>query len=59
MAVVVKTVSVDLILVGIGEFTAHFRIYCSGWIESDVHWGVTGILTMAIWYLVFPGKPLL
>ena len=23
----------------VGEFTAHFRTYFSGWIESDVHWG--------------------
>ena len=29
----------DPILVGIGEFTAQFRLYFSGWIESDVHWG--------------------
>ena len=29
----------DPILVGIGEFTTHFRTYFSGWIESDVHWG--------------------
>ena len=26
----------------VGEFTTHFRTYFSGWIESDVHWGLTG-----------------
>ena len=37
---VVKTVLVHFILVGIGEFTTHFRLpFFSGWIESDVHWG--------------------
>ena len=30
----------DPILVGLGEFTTHF-------IESDVHWGLTGLLTHA------------
>ena len=33
----------DPILVGIGEFTTHFRTYFSGWIESDVHWGLTDL----------------
>ena len=26
-----------------GEFTTHFRTYFSGWIESDVHWGLTDL----------------
>ena len=30
---------IDPILVGIGEFTAHFGTCFGGWIESDVHWG--------------------
>ena len=34
-----KTVLVDPILVGIGEFTTQFRTYFSDWIKSDVHWG--------------------
>ena len=42
MAVVVKTVVVDFMLVGIGEFTTDFRTYFS-W-EWDVHWGY-GLLT--------------
>ena len=42
MAVVVKTVVVDPILVGIGEFTAHVRTDFSG--NWDVHWGY-GVLT--------------
>ena len=25
------------------EFTTHFRTYFSGWIESDVHWGLTDL----------------
>ena len=29
----------------VGEFTTHVRTYFSGWIESDVHWGLTGVLT--------------
>ena len=28
-----------------GRCTTHFRTYFSGWIESDVHWGPTGVLT--------------
>ena len=36
MAVVVKTVKRDPILVGIGEFTTHFTTYSGNW---DVHWG--------------------
>ena len=28
---------------GVGEFTTHCRTYFSGWIESDVHWGLTGV----------------
>ena len=28
---------------GIGEFTTHFRTYFCGWIESDVHWGLTDL----------------
>ena len=36
----------DPILVGIGEFTTHFRTSMkSGWIESDIHWGVIGLLS--------------
>ena len=26
----------------IGEITTHFRTYFGGWIESDVHRGLTG-----------------
>ena len=26
-----------------GEFITHFRTYSSGWIESDVHWGLTDL----------------
>ena len=26
-----------------GEFTTHFRTDFSGWIESDVHWGLTDL----------------
>ena len=29
--------------VGVGEFTTHVRSYFSGWIESDVHWGLTDL----------------
>ena len=29
------------VLVGVGEFTTHVRTDFSGWIESDVHWGLT------------------
>ena len=30
----------------VGEFTTNFAPYFSGWIESDVHWGVFhGLLT--------------
>ena len=43
MAVVVKTVLVHPILVGIGEFTTHFRTYFSG--DREVHWGTIWILT--------------
>ena len=28
---------------GLGEFTTHFRTYFSGWMESDVHWGLTDL----------------
>ena len=28
---------------GVGEFTTHFRTDFSGWIESDVHWGLTDL----------------
>ena len=35
-----KTTGIPFWLVG--EFTTHFRTYFSGWIESDVHWGVRG-----------------
>ena len=28
---------------GVGEFTTHFRTYFSGWIESDVHRGLTDL----------------
>ena len=28
---------------GVGEFTTHFRTYFSGWIESDVLWGLTDL----------------
>ena len=28
---------------GAGEFTTHFGSYFSGWIESDVHWGLTDL----------------
>ena len=31
--------------------TTHFRTYFSGWIEWNVHWGITGILTHG-----FPSK---
>ena len=27
----------------VGELTTHFRTYLSGWIESDVHWGLTDL----------------
>ena len=29
----------------VGEFTTHFRTYFSGWIESDLHWGLSVLLT--------------
>ena len=68
MALGVKTGLGSHFLVGIGEFTTHFRTYVSGYwdvlggigefttfflepilagIESDVHWGLTGVLTHA------------
>ena len=28
---------------GVGEFTTQFRTDLSGWIESDVHWGLTDL----------------
>ena len=28
---------------GVGGFTAQFRTYFSGWIESEVHWGLTDL----------------
>ena len=47
MAVVAKTNGIPLWLVG--EFTTHFRTYFSGWIELDVHWGLTGTLGFDPW----------
>ena len=43
---------------GVGECTAHFRTYFSGWIESDVHWGLTGILTHGHFFWVRVPIPL-
>ena len=40
LAVVVKTNGIPFW--GLGEFTTHFGAYFSGWIESDVHWGLLG-----------------
>ena len=28
---------------GVGEFTTHCRTSFSGWVESDVRWGLTGL----------------
>ena len=45
---------------GVDEFTTHFRTYLSGWIESDVHWGLTD-LDFDPWALrqVLPGWKLI
>ena len=45
-----------------GRFTTHFRTYFSGWIESDVHWGLTD-LDFDPWpypagiHMIFGGQP--
>ena len=49
MAAVVKPMGSHF---GVGAFTTHFRTYFSGWIESDVHWGLADLgfeKPMATW----------